>query len=329
MPITVIVRAGTPSDARLTFDGNQRVVIGRGAGSDVRLPEASVSHRHATLRAQGADFVVVDEGSSNGTYVGEVRVAPHTSRIVRSGDRVRVGRIWLELRLEAAPSTRDVAAATRELALALVADAMAKAGTDPTLRVRVVEGPDAGAALPLAEGGRAYLVGRGPHCDLVLADADASREHVQVAIRDGAVSVRDLGGKNGTFLGEGRVPSDREVPWRPATMVRVARSVLALEDPVGLALSELERAPDEPLPEGEAPRSPDAPAPAAVDPSEPAPSGTTAGPPAPAAPVVAVAVKAAARKRESRWSLADKLVMAAAVVVLALSLGGLVWLLRG
>lgn len=39
MAITVIVRSEGGSDTRLTFDGMQRVVIGRGAGSDVRLPD--------------------------------------------------------------------------------------------------------------------------------------------------------------------------------------------------------------------------------------------------------------------------------------------------
>src|SRR5215472_10425998 len=103
MSLTVIVRTSAESEARLTFDGTQRVVLGRGASSDVRLPDPTVSLRHATLHAQGADFVIVDEASTNGTYVGGVRVAPHTSRVVRSGDRVRMGRLWVELRIEHTP----------------------------------------------------------------------------------------------------------------------------------------------------------------------------------------------------------------------------------
>jgi hypothetical protein len=37
MPITVIVRSMAGDEPRLIFDGTQRVVIGRGAGSDVRV----------------------------------------------------------------------------------------------------------------------------------------------------------------------------------------------------------------------------------------------------------------------------------------------------
>src|SRR5260370_20716165 len=108
MPITVVVRSVANDCALLTFDGTQRVVIGRGAGSDVRLPDASVSHRHASIRAQGADFAVIDEGSTNGTFVGSVRIAPHTSRIIRSGDLVRIGRVWLELRIDQSIVTRHI-----------------------------------------------------------------------------------------------------------------------------------------------------------------------------------------------------------------------------
>jgi pSer/pThr/pTyr-binding forkhead associated (FHA) protein len=328
MPITIIVRHGAGEDTRLTFDGTQRVVIGRGPGSDVRLPDASVSHRHASLRGQGSDFALVDEGSTNGTYVGAVRVAARTSRLVRSGDTVRVGRVVLELRIDQGPVTRDVASATRDLALALVSQAMAAMGNDRTLKVRVVEGRDQGAILSLAREEHPYLVGRAPHCDLALEDPDSSREHISVILRGGAVFVRDRAAKNGTFLGDMRLADDREVPWRPAIMVRIGRTVLALEDPVSQALSDLERADDEPVQAQEEPAL----APAA--PTVVAPSGA-GGPGIDAIPGVVAALAAmppAARRPAAarpRWSVVDLLVMAAALSVLALSLAGLVWLLRG
>ncbi len=177
MPITVVVRSGAGNEPALTFDGMQRVVIGRGAGCDVRLPDPSVSHRHASLHADGAEFLLTDEGGTNGTYVGDVRIAPHTSRIVRSGDAVRLGRVWLELRLDHQPATRDLALATREIALAIVARAMSRDGQATVPRVLVAEGPDRGAAFSLGEAGRAYVIGRGPECDVLLADRDASPEH--------------------------------------------------------------------------------------------------------------------------------------------------------
>jgi pSer/pThr/pTyr-binding forkhead associated (FHA) protein len=331
MAITVIVRFAARESARLTFDGTQRVIIGRGAGSDVRLPDRSVSHRHASLRAgaQGGEFVLIDEGSTNGTFIGDVRISPHTSRIVRSGDMVRVGRLWLELKVDrGAVVTRDVAALTRDLALALVSQALSAMGEDLVTRVRVVEGRDQGGVLALVEDGREYVVGRAPHCDLALADTDASREHVRLVSRGGAVFVRDLGAKNGTWIGDARAPEDREVPWRPVHMVKIGRTVLALEEPVGDALAAIESAADEPLPpDGRIapPPAPEAPPAASVPPpdsSARAVPGTPVSVPAPRAPVLVAA-------SASRWSATDRLVMAAAVGLLALSLAGLVWLLRG
>ena len=69
----------------------------------MRLPDPSVSLRHASIRAGDtpASFTIVDEGSTNGTWVGGVKLHPHTPRLVRTGDLVRVGRVWLELRIGA------------------------------------------------------------------------------------------------------------------------------------------------------------------------------------------------------------------------------------
>ncbi len=327
MAITVIVRFAARESARLTFDGTQRVIIGRGAGSDVRLPDRSVSHRHASLRAgeKGGEFVLIDEGSTNGTFIGDVRISPHTSRIVRSGDMVRVGRLWLELKVDrGAVVTRDVAALTRDLALALVSQAMSAMGEDLVTRVRVVEGRDQGRILPLVEDGREYVVGRAEHCDLALADTDASREHVRLVARGGAVFVRDLGAKNGTWIGDARAPEDREVPWRPALMIKIGRTVLALEEPVGDALAAIERASDDPIAVEAAIAGPPAPE-AAVGSVPPLDPGAVRVTPVPVASPGTSVLPAAG----SRWSATDRLVMAAAVGLLALSLAGLVWLLRG
>jgi pSer/pThr/pTyr-binding forkhead associated (FHA) protein len=322
MAITVLVRSAASEKMRLTFDGTQRVVIGRGAGSDVRLPDPSVSHRHATLHAQGAEFVVVDEGSTNGTFVGDVRVAPRTSRIVRSGDMVRIGRLWLELRVEpGAVVTRDLALLTRDLALALVSQELAALGEELTMKVRVLEGQDQGAVLVLGEEGRPYLVGRAKHCDLALTDQDTSREHVRLAVAGGVVTVTDLGAKNGTWIGETRAPSDRGVPWRPASMIKIGRTVLALEEPIGDALARIENAPDQPLSPDLVPEAPPSqsastsrPFVAEVAPPMQAPAAATASKASPSAP---------------RWSASDRLVMGAAFGLLILSLAALVWLLRG
>jgi predicted Zn finger-like uncharacterized protein len=51
-----------------------RTVLGRGTESDVQLHDSEVSRRHAMLEIRGEDGVLIDLGSTNGTYVDGVRV---------------------------------------------------------------------------------------------------------------------------------------------------------------------------------------------------------------------------------------------------------------
>jgi pSer/pThr/pTyr-binding forkhead associated (FHA) protein len=138
MALTVVVRSGDhPIPLKISLDA-PRIVIGRGEGCEIRLPDPSVSHRHASIRQRGSDYVVVDEGSTNGTFVGPVRLSPQAPRLVQSGELVRVGRIWLELTIEPVPVTDDAPMATREMALALVSSALAAQGEAATVRLLVV-----------------------------------------------------------------------------------------------------------------------------------------------------------------------------------------------
>jgi pSer/pThr/pTyr-binding forkhead associated (FHA) protein len=311
----------------LTFDGT-RVVLGRGPGCDMRLPDPSVSHRHASVRASGSDYTLVDEGSTNGTFVGGVKLTAHMPRTLRSGDLVRIGRVWLEVRFEQRPPTLEPGQATRDLALALVADAMNALGGGLTPRVRVVEGLGPGGELALAEEGRVYVVGRGEGCDLLLDDPDVSRQHVELVRRAQTVLLRDLGAKNMTSLGDAPISVDRALVWRPHLMLRVGSTVLCLDEPVAAALAELEQADDEHLPPSEAPPLP-TPAPATNGPSAFAPpSGPASG--GAAAPIVGTPERAPIPgKRRPTWSGTDLAVIVAALGILALSIAGLYWLLRG
>jgi hypothetical protein len=73
-------------DRRVPLTGT--LVVGRASNVDVRLPEHSVSHRHAELVCRGMSVTVQDLDSSNGTTVNGV---PVTKRGLRVGDRVTFG----------------------------------------------------------------------------------------------------------------------------------------------------------------------------------------------------------------------------------------------
>lgn len=69
--------------------------IGRGNDADVRLPNPTVSTRHALIHAEEAGLVLEDQGSRNGTFVNGLRIT--RSCLVVSGDLLQFGDMCLEL----------------------------------------------------------------------------------------------------------------------------------------------------------------------------------------------------------------------------------------
>jgi pSer/pThr/pTyr-binding forkhead associated (FHA) protein len=321
MALTVVVRSGDhPTPLKISHDA-PRIVIGRGDGCEIRLPDPSVSHRHASIRQRGSDYVVVDEGSTNGTFVGPVRLSPQAPRVIRSGELLRIGRIWLELTIETVPATDDAPLATREIALALVSSALAAQGEAAAVKVIVTAGPDAGQELILAEAGRAYVIGRGQNLDLTLSDADASRRHVEVSRRGPHLWVKDLGSKNGALLDGNTLPANKETIWPRGKLVSLGVTELSFEDPVAEALVELEASSDEKM------RDTDN-----VDPpAGTAKSGTPSPAPEPgsAAPIARVPeAKSIASRNDRGFRTADVVIALLALAVLAASLAGIFWLSR-
>ncbi len=74
--------------------GAQRFEIGRSSRSDLSLDQESVSRRHARItRARDGAYVLVDLGSTNGTYVND---EPIGERTLAHGDQIKVGRSILK-----------------------------------------------------------------------------------------------------------------------------------------------------------------------------------------------------------------------------------------
>lgn len=323
MALTVLVRSGEGKPApRITFDA-PRIVIGRSEGCEVRLPDPSVSHRHASIRQRGSDYVVLDEGSANGTFVGPVRLSPQAPRVLRSGDLIRVGRVWLQVLIEQVPPTENAPLATRELALGLVATALSAEGGPSAPTVKVEGGPSAGLELSLPEFDRVYVVGRMRGADLDVDDPDLSRRHVEIVRRGARIFVRDLGSKNGSHLGEHRLPASEEVVWPASEPLVIGGSRLVHDDPVARALSEIESSADEKIQDGET-----------IDPPRgvPAPEGprrVTSDASRPPASATRKPRKAEARGPEPEgWTLVDAGIVALALLVLVASFFALVWITR-
>ncbi len=322
MAITVIVHGARPcpDPARrsITFDA-PRVVLGRAESCDLRLPDPSVSLRHLTIRPTGRGFVLGDEGSTNGTFVGRARLSALAPEAIGDRALVRVGRYVLELVVGAQSATAQPAASAKQIALGLVIERLLEEGDDTRPCLTVEDGADAGASIVLAPGERA-TIGRSREATLALTDADTSRRHAEVVWRGDAIFARDLGSKGGSSL-SGRDLGSSDTVWRKSVELRVGGTSITCVFEAPEALAEIERAPDEKVAVGSLDFSAFEPEPEPVDDAEATSPEDTSAPDEPQ-------VFDEPPRRGVAWGVTDVAVVMLALGVFSLSAVGYFVLLR-
>jgi pSer/pThr/pTyr-binding forkhead associated (FHA) protein len=95
VPTHVLVVEGSNAGERADL-ADAPILIGRGVDAAIRLDDDYVSTRHARIAASGDQWFVEDLGSTNGTYIGTVRLSQPTTLTL--GTQVRIGKTILELR---------------------------------------------------------------------------------------------------------------------------------------------------------------------------------------------------------------------------------------
>ncbi|HEX2026317.1 MAG TPA: FHA domain-containing protein [Actinomycetota bacterium] len=94
-PSKVVVldeRGGRVSTHRLSGT----LQIGRAPSADIRPDDTYVSQLHAKISNRNGSWIVEDLGSTNGTYLNQQKVTVPVQ--ISPGDRIRVGKTYLEVR---------------------------------------------------------------------------------------------------------------------------------------------------------------------------------------------------------------------------------------
>ena len=79
----------------------ERALIGRDKTAEIRLTESSVSRKHATIERRGPQWVIVDGGSANGTFLDDVQVA---EGVLKDGQTLRLGAAIFKVQVEEEPT---------------------------------------------------------------------------------------------------------------------------------------------------------------------------------------------------------------------------------
>ncbi|MDG1499383.1 MAG: FHA domain-containing protein [Planctomycetota bacterium] len=102
------IESGDRAGETIALSG-RGLTVGRRPANDLSLTDASVSGRHARLGIEDGQVVLVDFGSTNGTFVADVRVEEQD---LKGGDRLRFGKVevlFLDAEDGAAPAQAPAA----------------------------------------------------------------------------------------------------------------------------------------------------------------------------------------------------------------------------
>jgi pSer/pThr/pTyr-binding forkhead associated (FHA) protein len=98
----------TPEGSQEIRVESGKLTFGRGSEAEQRFADDGLSRLHATVYNEGGRVWIVDENSSNGTFVNGERVQPG-GRPLRHGDSIKIGhQTVLKVRIAEAPAAKPV-----------------------------------------------------------------------------------------------------------------------------------------------------------------------------------------------------------------------------
>lgn len=203
-------------------------MVGR-EGTDVLLPDKTVSRQHARVEVGENNVVTLEDlSSTNGTHVNGEQLPPHMPRELADSDLVRFGSVQVRLCLppqdfanessegeeggERPPLNWDEVAASMN-----------------TARARLVGGQAGGTgSVPLVPG--VTTMGRRAENSIVLRDDPyISGSHAQIIAEGDVFRLTDLGSTNGTLLNGERVRPNEPVGLSPGDQIALGATTYRFE----------------------------------------------------------------------------------------------------
>ena len=85
----LVVHEGQLAGKQWPLDRNE-IIIGRGEGSDILLPERPISRNHLRIGRDTQGYFVQDLGSKNGTFINGQQLQPDVVCRLQDGDEIQV-----------------------------------------------------------------------------------------------------------------------------------------------------------------------------------------------------------------------------------------------
>ncbi|MFO0011661.1 MAG: FHA domain-containing protein [Planctomycetota bacterium] len=79
---------------------DEKFLVGRSDSCQLRPKSDSVSRRHCAIVQKDGRVLLLDLKSRNGTFVNEKQLSPDKAKILKSGDKIRIGQLEFEIAIE-------------------------------------------------------------------------------------------------------------------------------------------------------------------------------------------------------------------------------------
>ena len=125
--LVILTQGMTGRAHELTVD---RTTVGRVEDNTFQIADASVSSHHCEALLRGAEVLIRDLNSTNGSFINDVRI---TESVLKPGQTLRLGQIELKLETDSSPATPSPVPATSAAPPVPAAPATTKRPVDSTM----------------------------------------------------------------------------------------------------------------------------------------------------------------------------------------------------
>jgi NADPH-dependent 2,4-dienoyl-CoA reductase/sulfur reductase-like enzyme/pSer/pThr/pTyr-binding forkhead associated (FHA) protein len=233
----------TPGQAgEMLLSQTKVLTVGRQPGVYLLIDEATVSRRQAEISYLNGQYILHDLGSSNGTFVNDVRLEPSSTYVLKAKDVVRFGKVvkfsfvmrTIDKQAKKLPVNspsqagipyrQEVEAGADKLGQPVLKPdgSLLLPGAKVPLPASMVNTFKESAALIVLaedttqEGNRpptvfllnerkSTLLGREEGMDIELADPVVSRRHAEIVPDQAGFYIRDLGSSNGVLVNQTKI----------------------------------------------------------------------------------------------------------------------------
>lgn len=208
------------------------LLIGRSSSCDLTIDDGQMSGRHLKIRPDGDEAVVVDQGSTNGSFLdgSSDRLRPQQDVPFTRGQKLTVGGAVIEIVESGAEAgdeqqDRTLVVGGGQMQSMLVNIARFKAAK-PRL---VLALPHRREILALTE--MEMTIGRDAECTVVIDHASISSKHASIKFVNGRFMLSDLKSSNGTFLDGNPVSAPTPIGTQSAVTFGTVDCLFVQKDP--------------------------------------------------------------------------------------------------